>query len=170
MHGDTPRVERPDMRDYGVPDDLDGALPWAWAEERLLRSRNLWVVTASSDGRPHAMPVWGVWRTPPDRFVFSCAPTSRKAINLRANPQAVVAVDDTVEVVSVECTADEVTLSPDDPDMVAYAAKYEPDEGARAALAEFAASHAAFVLHPRRAFGVIERDVEFAARATRWVW
>ena len=28
----TPRAERPAMADYGVPDELDGVLPWSWAE------------------------------------------------------------------------------------------------------------------------------------------
>ena len=49
------------MSDYGVPADLDGTLPWVWAEQRLTGNRNYRVVTASAAGRPHALPVWGVW-------------------------------------------------------------------------------------------------------------
>jgi hypothetical protein len=48
------------MTDYGVPEELEGTLPWSWAEERLAESRNFWLVTADGNGRPHAMPVWGV--------------------------------------------------------------------------------------------------------------
>ncbi len=43
----SPVVERPQMSDYGVPDDLDGVLPWEWAEERLDRESEL----LADDGR-----------------------------------------------------------------------------------------------------------------------
>ena len=83
----TPRAERPDMSDYGVPADLADVLPWSWAEERLLRNKNFWVITASAKGRPHALPVWGVWMPDSSTFAFSCSPNARKARNIRANPQ-----------------------------------------------------------------------------------
>ena len=57
---------------------------------RLARSRNLWVVTASAAGRPHALPVWGVWDDDEPGFAWSCAPRSRKAANIAANPQVCV--------------------------------------------------------------------------------
>ena len=66
------------MPDYGVPADLDGVLPWSWAQERLERTRNFWVVTVDPAARPHAMPVWGVWLSGPQEFWFSCGPGSRK--------------------------------------------------------------------------------------------
>lgn len=103
--GIVPIVERPAMSDYGVPVDLDGALPWAWAEERLVANRNYWLVTASAAGRPHAMPLWGVWLPATERFWCSCAPSSRKARNVAENARCVVTVDDTVECVSVEGVA-----------------------------------------------------------------
>ena len=34
----------------------------------------LWVVTASAAGRPHALPVWGVWDDDVPGFAWSCAP------------------------------------------------------------------------------------------------
>ena len=39
------------MGDYGVPDEVDGALAWSWAQERLVRNKNYWVVTVSAGGR-----------------------------------------------------------------------------------------------------------------------
>ena len=104
----TPRAERPDMTDYGVPADLADVLPWSWAEERLVRNRNYWVITASAKGRPHALPVWGVWMPDSSTFAFSCSPNARKARNMRANPQVAFAIDDTVECVSVEGLAREL--------------------------------------------------------------
>lgn len=165
-----PAALRPAMADYGVPADLDGVLPWSWAEERLVRNRNYWVVTASADGRPHALPVWGVWRPDPVAFAFSCSPNARKARNLTANPQVCITVEDTVECVSVEGRAD--ALGPGDEHdalIAAYAEKYaEPDK--RAEMAAFVAAHALWLVRPERAFGVIEREEEFSARATKWVW
>ncbi len=164
------------MADYGVPDDLDGLLDWSWASERLERSRNYWVVTASADARPHAMPAWGVWLPDRERFVFSCARDARKARNLRANPRITVTADDTVEVVVVEGTATEQPAD-DHPDLVAaWAAKYgdDPQSGDEAPsedqLREFLAGVTLFVVEPERAFGIIERPDEFGPRATRWVW
>ena len=158
------------MAAYGVPDDLDGVLPWSWADTRLSSSRNFWIVTASPDARPHAMPVWGVWVTELERFAFSCAPQSRKARNLRRNPQIVVAIDDTVECVSMEGRAHPITGSDADPFVGAYARKYETDPDKQATLAAFMRANTIFEVVPERAFGIIEREDEFSQRATRWVW
>ncbi len=158
------------MREYGVPTDLDGVLPWSWAEERLVACRNYWLATVSSDGRPHALPVWGVWLREPDRFAFSCAPGSRKARNLRAVARATVAVDDTVECVSVEGRTREVSGEAREPAIAQYVAKYEQDPQKRTELGEFLRRNAVFEVTPERAFGIVERPDEFASRATRWVW
>lgn len=156
------------MASYGVPDDLDGTLPWEWAQERLVRSRNYWVATVDPRGRPHAMPVWGVWRADDDTFSFSCAADSLKARNLAANPHVVVASDDTVEVVSVEGVAEPRPGSRDIG--LLYASKYEPDEAKRDEMADFFAANAMFVVRPAKAFGMIETPEEFARAATRWVF
>ncbi len=166
------------MADYGVPDELDGVLDWAWASERLERSRNFWVVTASADARPHAMPVWGIWMPADERFAFSCAPNARKARNLRANPRVTITGEDTVEVVVVEGVASEEPAD-DHPDIVAaWAAKYGAGEEAQQQdqaaseeqLREFLAGVSLFLVRPERAFGIIERPDDFGPRATRWVW
>jgi general stress protein 26 len=165
-----PVVMRPYMPGYDVPGDTDGVLPWSWANERLARSRNYWFVTASAAGRPHAMPVWGVWSSEHGVWWTSCGPESRKARNLVVNPQCTVAVDDTCECVSLEGRAaaivDPVRV---DAAIAAYVAKYaaevggDPDE-----FAGFIRSNALFEVTPDRAFGIIERPDEFSARATKW--
>ncbi len=166
-----PSADRPQMHSYGVPDEPEGLLPWEWARERLRASRNYWVITADATARPHAMPVWGAWLDD-DTFFFSCAPTSRKARNLEANPQMVVAADSTVEVISVEGLARTVTGPDAEQGVSAYALAYhdEVEEAERAGFADFVRSNTMFVMTPHRAFGVIERADEFAARATRWRW
>jgi general stress protein 26 len=162
------------MSDYGVPDDADGALPWKWAEQRLLTNRNYWVVTASASGRPHAMPVWGVWLPDTERFWFSCSPNARKARNIAANPQCAVAVDDTVECVSLEGTARLADPAGDaaaiDAMIAAYITKYWEDPAVHTEMEVFLRSHAIFEVSPDRAFGIIEREDEFSQRATRWRW
>ncbi len=168
----APRAERPQMSDYGVLETLEGVLPWSWAEERLIRCKNYWLVTATSSGRPHSMPVWGVWAPTEERFVFSCSPNARKARNLVENPQLVVTVDDTVECVSLEATASSCDAASDEARSSAamYGEKYELDPVKRAQLQEFFLQNSLWVATPIRAFGIIEREDEFAARATRWVW
>jgi hypothetical protein len=96
-----PIAEQPRMADYGVGGAGWRGLSWSWAAERLIPNRNYWVGTVSASGRPHSLPVWGVWDESVQRFMFSCGPTSRKAHDLADNPQVVVTVDDTVECVSV---------------------------------------------------------------------
>jgi hypothetical protein len=159
------------MRDYGVPDSDEGLLLWTWADERLRSSRNYWVTSVSHSGRPHSMPVWGVWLPDRERFWFGCAETARKARNIRQNPRVVVAPTDTVEVVSVEGRAAEVTGGDLDAPIEAYWHKYGDEMGmTRAAVTEFLAGNASFEVVPERAFGIIERADEFAQRATRWRW
>lgn len=158
------------MPGYGVPEDDDGVLPWSWAQARLVACRRYWVVTASAQARPHAMPVWGVWLTARERFVFSCSAGSRKARNLAVNPQIVVGVEDAAECVSVEGRAATCAGADLDEAAAAYAEKYEEDPAARAALAAFISRHAVFEVTPDRAFGMIDLPGEFSRRATRWTW
>jgi hypothetical protein len=162
------------MSDYGVPSDPAGALPWSWAQQRLVRNRNYWVVTASASARPHAFPVWGVWLGDPERFWFSCSPTARKLRNIAENPQCVVTVDDTVECISVEGrarVADPVDDAVDiDQVVAAYISKYWEDPAVHSEMEAFLRRHAITEVTPERAFGIIERDDEFAQRATRWRW
>jgi PPOX class probable F420-dependent enzyme len=165
-----PRADAPAMKDYGVGGPAWEPLPWSWAAERLDANRNFWVVTASAGGRPHALPVWGVWHDGDQRFVFSCSPNARKARNIAANPQVAFMVDDTVECVSVEGVARVVEAG--DPSretwIERYVTKYRPMS---AELSDaFVRSHQIIEVTPRRAFAIIERDDEFVDRATRWTF
>ena len=164
-----PCTERPFMPGYGVDVSSWSPLPWSWASERLTLNRNFWVVTVSADGRPHAMPVWGVWDDDEWRFAFSCGPLARKARNLAANPRAVIMIDDTVECVSVEGRA--VPVHHDDRKalwIARYLAKYRPFSAELSA--EFLLKNVIVEFEPERAFAVIEREEEFSTRATRWVF
>jgi nitroimidazol reductase NimA-like FMN-containing flavoprotein (pyridoxamine 5'-phosphate oxidase superfamily) len=91
------------MPGYGVPADAKGMLAWTWAERRLARSHNYWLITVRPDARPHAMPVWGVWVD--QAFYFSTGRGSRKARNLARNPRCIVCTERAAEPVIVEGVA-----------------------------------------------------------------
>lgn len=157
------------MPDYGVSTPAWEPLPWAWAAERLTANRNFWVVTVSGGGRPHALPVWGVWDNAENRFAFSCSPRARKARNLAANPQAVVMTDDTVECLSLEGRAEAVPAEQRREEWIErYLAKYRAISAEISA--DFLRQHLMLEFVPERAFAVIEREDEFSTRATRWVF
>lgn len=158
------------MAAYGVPDDVEGVLPWSWAEERLARCRNFFVATASPAGRPSVMPVWGIWRPDAGHFLFSTADHSRKTRNLTANPQVSVAVDDSVEVVVIDGRAELVDGADVEDGLVAYSAKYWDEAARQQESIEFLKQNRVVLVHPERAFGIIEDEVDFSQRATRWVW
>ena len=93
---------------YGLGDaPADGsALPWTQVEEWLAASRNYWVCTVRADGRPHAMPVWGLWVD--GELWFSTDPTSVKGRNLDARPDVVVHLESGDEVCVLEGRAERV--------------------------------------------------------------
>lgn len=158
------------MAGYGVTDDPEGLLSWAWAEERLASTRNFWLVTVNASGRPHSLPVWGIWMPGRQRFGFSCAPTARKVRNLSVNDQVVFTTDDSVECVSVEGRA--IALAGDDlvEMATAWADKYHDGTSSKEEMISFAADNAAYAIVPERAFGIIETPEQFSTAATRWVW
>jgi hypothetical protein len=155
-----PRASRPYMPGYGILDENSGKglLPWSWALERLLPSRNYWLSTTRPDGRPHSMPVWGVWLG--NLFYFSTGRESRKAKNLAATPWCVVCPDRSQEAVVVEGAVEEVAAFPEF--FKAYKEKYDFDmEAAGMSDGPF------YVVRPTVAFGLTEGLAEVA---TRWTF
>src|SRR2546430_11345119 len=99
---EEPTASRPYMPGYGLVDAGQGSglLPWSWAVDRLQRSHDYWVATTRPDGRPHVMPVWGVWMH--DALWFSSSRGSRKTRNLLARPQCAITTDNPYEPVVIE--------------------------------------------------------------------
>ena len=97
------------MPGYGIvgPDEGSGLLDWSWAAERLSMARNYWAVTVWPDGRPHVMPVWGMWDD--STLWFTSAAQSRKVRNLRADPRCCVTTEDASDPVIIEGRARIVT-------------------------------------------------------------
>jgi hypothetical protein len=164
----VPKGERPDTSpSYGLAKKGTGRLPWSWVTERLAMARNYWVVTASRDGRPHAMPVWGVWFE--ETLYFSTSRHSRKGRNLAANRRVVVHLDSGDEAVILEGEVEDVRNTA----LIAraspvYEAKYaDPTTGKGFPLpADVSGENAVFALRLERAFGWRESD--YPKSATRW--
>jgi nitroimidazol reductase NimA-like FMN-containing flavoprotein (pyridoxamine 5'-phosphate oxidase superfamily) len=98
---------RPFVEDsYGIPEHDNGMLAWDHVIDRMTSPRNYWLSTVSPDGRPHAMPVWGVWMD--DHLHFGGGRGTRKAKNLAVNPQVSIHLEDGWDVVIIEGTVEEV--------------------------------------------------------------
>jgi PPOX class probable F420-dependent enzyme len=161
-----PEASRPYMPGYGLkgPAEGTGLLPWSWASTRLASSHDYWLATVWPDGRPHVMPVWGVWIA--QGLWFSCSKTSRKARNLAADGRCVLTTDDALQPVIVEGVAELVA------DLAAIAAfadgvneKYGTTYGAEFFDPDINAS---YQFTPSWAFGLTEGD--FTGSPTRWVF
>ena len=92
---------------YGVPESEESMLPWSYVEERMSGPRNYWVATVRPDGRPHAVPVWGVWLD--GTFHFGGGRRTRKARNVAVNPHLVVYLESGDDVVILDGVAEEIT-------------------------------------------------------------
>lgn len=152
------------MPGYGLlgPDEGTGLLPWQWAEERLVSSRNYWVVSLWPDGRPHAMPVWGLWHE--RAFWFSSSKGSRKARNLAADPRCVVTTEDAADPVIMEGSAQLVTEPEALATMLALEnAKYDTNYTIDLLDPDV---NSVYRVRPRWAFGL--RHDDFTGSPTRW--
>jgi hypothetical protein len=152
------------MPGYGLRPAREGTglLPWSWAHERLESSRNYWLTSTWPNGRPHAMPVWGMWHQ--EEFWFSSSKGSRKAKNLLDNPRCVVATEDASNPVVVEGTARLITSLEELELMLTLEnTKYSTTYG----IEMFdPALNASFRVRPAWAFGLQAAD--FTGSPTRW--
>jgi hypothetical protein len=104
-----PELSRPYAPGYGLPDTPPdpAKVSWKRAQENLAASRNYWVATCGADGRPHVMPVWGLWFE--GALIFGTGRSSRKGRHLAVRPNVVVHLESGDDVVIIEGTVEEVT-------------------------------------------------------------
>jgi hypothetical protein len=161
-----PIASRPYMPGYGIRDARQGTglLPWAWAVERLERSHDYWVATAGADGKPHVMPVWGVWLD--GALWFSSSRASRRARNLAIRSWCSISTDNAYEPVVIEGHAQPIEgLAELERFVDAVNRKYQTDYG----LDFFAQpTNACFRVRPDWAFGL--READFTGSPTRWTF
>jgi general stress protein 26 len=67
--------------------------PWAAIERLLTDAQLYWIITVRADGRPHAVPLVGVWQD--GAFAFCTGPDEQKHRNLDANPHVAVTTGST---------------------------------------------------------------------------
>ncbi|MFN2504804.1 MAG: pyridoxamine 5'-phosphate oxidase family protein [Acidimicrobiales bacterium] len=85
-----PRAQRLELPEgYGKPAKT---LKWAAVRARLEESRQYWLATSRPDGRPHVVPIDGVWLD--DAWFFGGSPQTVHHRNLEQNPQAIVHLPD----------------------------------------------------------------------------
>jgi nitroimidazol reductase NimA-like FMN-containing flavoprotein (pyridoxamine 5'-phosphate oxidase superfamily) len=164
MSGPVP--DRPVMPGYGVlpAEQGSGLIPWPEIERRLTVSHDYWVATVRPDGRPHVMPVWGVWFD--GRLWFSSGLRSRKARNLAAEPRCTITTDQAQDPVVLDGLAEQVI----DADgiaafLTAMNGKY--DAGMTAAFLD-PAVNGTFAVRPQRVIALSHDD--FTGSPTRWTF
>ena len=76
---------------YG--DATASAPPWSEIEQLLAEAQLYWIVTVRRDGRPHAVPLVGVWQD--GAFAFCTGPEEQKQRNLDGNQHVAVTTGST---------------------------------------------------------------------------
>ena len=69
------------------------APPWADVERVLVDAQLYWIITVRADGRPHAVPLVGVWHD--GAFAFCTGAEEQKQRNLDAHPHVAVTTGST---------------------------------------------------------------------------
>ena len=118
---------------YEMPEDEGRLLSWDFVVERMASAEYYWINTVYPDGRPHTVPLWGVWHE--NRVHFDGSPQTAWATNLRSNPQIAVHLPDAEKVVVIYGSArmiedDELDEQAWDLLDSLYQTKYEVTEGA----------------------------------------
>jgi Pyridoxamine 5'-phosphate oxidase len=98
----TPIAEQlPLPSSYGSPNQL---LDWTSVEQRLIDSLHYWLATVRRDGRPHVVPVDGMWLD--GGCHFGGDPATVHIRNLRSDGRATLNLEDGESAVIVEGTAE----------------------------------------------------------------
>ncbi len=158
-----PLPTRPKSPGYGGYFDRgDGLLPWSWALEHFAPMRSYWLATTRPDGRPHVMPVWGVWLD--GVFLFSTSPNSLKGRNLASKPRCAVTNMDEAASVVVEGTA---AFLQDAETLARFNAAYEQKYDWKMDTTD--PNTPVYVLRPTVAFGMVEGEGQTGS-PTKWVF
>jgi Pyridoxamine 5'-phosphate oxidase len=139
--------------------------PWSWAETRLQQSHNYWIATSRPGAKPHLMIVWGLWWR--DAFWFSTGPRTRKAKNLTAHPECVIATERADEAVILEGFAEEVK---DRAVWKEFAAAYDTKYGGDLESILVSSDGSVLRVTPRVVFAQDEHATDFVDAVTRWTF
>jgi nitroimidazol reductase NimA-like FMN-containing flavoprotein (pyridoxamine 5'-phosphate oxidase superfamily) len=118
----TPRAEQLAVpQEYGKPTRL---LDWVVVDARLAEARHYWLATVRPDGRPHVVPLDGLWID--GRWHFGGSAKTVKHRNLLGNPHATLHLPDGAAAVIVEgrCQIERPSAQGADDLVAASKAKY----------------------------------------------
>lgn len=152
----APRIPEPSrpfhLEGYGIPRTAEGMLAWSQVGARLAAAKNYWIATVRANGRPHAVPAWGIWFN--DTLFFGGGPDTLWSRNLAARPEVAVHLEDGNEVVIIEGRVarilDQAVMEPIDQE---YLKKYDMRHGPPV-----------WVLQPRKVLAW----TEYPTTVTRW--
>ena len=136
---------------------------------RLRAALTYWIATTRPDGRPHSMPVWGVWVD--DALWFGT--DGQKARNLAHEPYAVAHVESAEDVAIVEGPVERLPIA-ETPAAVsaAYRDKYvDPESGepfVLVSVGDYDPKAALYVLRPQIGHAWLEGA--FVETQTRWTF
>ena len=84
-------------KEYGLPEE---PLDWGTVRGELERARLYWVVTVREDGRPHVVPVDGIWLE--EAWYYGGSDQTVHHRSVVANPEVVMHLEDGMRAVIVE--------------------------------------------------------------------
>lgn len=96
-----PEPTKPEpLEGYWSPKDAKKILAWDYISRRMSEAPNYWIATVNPNGRPHVVPVWGVWLD--ETLYFGGGPHTRWSRNLLRHPYVTVHLDDSNHAVILE--------------------------------------------------------------------
>jgi nitroimidazol reductase NimA-like FMN-containing flavoprotein (pyridoxamine 5'-phosphate oxidase superfamily) len=114
---------------YGSPSKI---LDWETVRQKLIDARQYWLATVRPDGRPHVVPLDGLWRD--DRWYFGGSPETVKHQNLQAEPRVALHLPDAEAAVIVEGACEVIVPSQDEAEALADASKQKYGYGVPASV------------------------------------
>ncbi len=157
------RRVRPNMPHYGVmPNEVDAMLTWDWVDRQMREARNYWLCSVCGDGRPHSVPVWGVWVE--GDLYFGTDKNSVKARNIARDNRVVMHLDSGDETVIVEGQLVKAQVA--DPLLKKIGERYVEKYVLDPELEE--TDDLLFRLIPKKVMAWLERD--YPATATYWLF
>jgi hypothetical protein len=93
------KISRPQLPP-GYADQPSSSLTWEFVATRLTEARHYWLCSVRPDGRPHAVPRWGVFLD--DRFYYDGSPETRHSKNILGNPYVSLHLEDGAQAVIAE--------------------------------------------------------------------
>lgn len=142
--------------------DTTRTLPWPDIRAELEKARQYWLATVRVDGRPHVVPLDGLWVD--DVWYYGGSPDSVHRRTALAHPAATMHLPDPWRVVVVE---GEVRLTRPEADLAARLAKLSNEKYADYGYQHDATAYAeVLALHPRRVLAW----TSFPSDATRFVF